>query len=45
MLKIQSLLMTAVVSLLSLNSQTDNTNKIEINQEYNDENLVLSIDQ
>ena len=38
--------MTAIVSLLSLNSQADNTNKIEINQVASGgENLVLSIDQ
>ena len=38
--------MTAIVSLLSLNSQADNTNKIEINQVTGGgENLVLSIDQ
>ena len=38
--------MTAIVSLLSLNSQADNTNSILIDQVTSGgENLVLTIDQ
>ena len=45
-LQIQSLLMTAIVSLLSLNSLADNTNSIIIDQVASGgENLVLTIDQ
>ena len=45
-LQIQSLLMTAIVSLLSLNSLADNTNSIQIEQVASGgENLVLLIDQ